>query len=69
MISYEDENKQENETMIEKDWIERKTDELLTRARSTGFFSDVIKDARWIRETDAVVWDVALAISLKYWER
>ena len=55
--------------MIKKDWIERKTDKLLARAKKTGFFDSVIIDAKWIQETDAVVWDVALALSLRFWER
>lgn len=55
--------------MIKKDWVERKTDKLLARAKKTGFFGDVITDAKWIQKTDGVVWDVALVLSLRFWER
>lgn len=49
------------------DWIETNTAHLLARATRTPYFRDVIADAKAIQETDAVVWDVALAISVRYW--
>ena len=52
--------------MIKRDWIEQKTEQLLTIARQSGFFGDVIRDARDF-EQDGYVWDVALIMSLHYW--
>lgn len=48
------------------DWIEAKTAELLAKARRSGFFEGVIADAKWFAE-QGYVWDVALALSCKYW--
>jgi hypothetical protein len=55
--------------MICYDWLERKTEELLARARATGFFNDVIMDARCFRQHDGYTWDCSLALALSYWER
>jgi hypothetical protein len=52
---------------VRPDWIERKTAELLKRARRSGYFADVIRDAEHF-EAQGHVWDVALAISLSYWD-
>jgi hypothetical protein len=48
------------------DWIETKTARLLRKARTCGFFQDVIRDAERFSE-DGYVWDVALMLSLRYW--
>lgn len=48
------------------DFIETKTAELLARAKRSGFFADVIRDAEFF-EADGYAWDVALAISCNYW--
>lgn len=56
-----------DETPFQIDWEEKKTAELLVKARRTGFFEQAIKDARWFQEQDGYRWDVALALSLKYW--
>lgn len=52
---------------MDADWIETKTAELLARAKRSQFFADVIADALHIEKRDALVWDVALAISVNYW--
>jgi hypothetical protein len=52
--------------MIDKDWIELKTENLLAAAKRSGFFSDVIADAKHF-EADGYCWDVALAMSCDYW--
>lgn len=49
-----------------KDWIERKTDELLAAGRRSGFFRDMIEDAESFH-AEGYVWDVALAMSASYW--
>ncbi len=49
------------------DWIEKKTAELLASAKRSGYFSDVIDDAKWLADSEGYAWDVALAISCKYW--
>jgi hypothetical protein len=49
-----------------KDWIELKTERLLAAAKRSGFFADVIRDAEYFA-ADGYVWDVAIAMSCKYW--
>ena len=53
--------------MIEKDWIELKTERLLAAAKRTGFFQDVINDAKQIESDHGYSWDVSLAKSCEYW--
>jgi hypothetical protein len=48
------------------DWIEKKTAELLASAKRSGFFKDAIRDAKFFAE-QGYAWDVALAMSCKYW--
>lgn len=48
------------------DWIETKTAQLLAAAKRSGFFADVITEAKWF-EKQGYAWDVALAMSCKYW--
>ena len=48
------------------DWIEAKTSRLLTAARRSGFFANVIADAK-LFAAEGYVWDVALMLSLRYW--
>jgi hypothetical protein len=48
------------------DWEETKTDQLLAQAKKTGYFLDVIRDAKYF-EADGYRWDVALAKALEYW--
>ena len=55
------------ELSIEKDWVEIKVDEQIRRAKRTGFFMDVIDDARHF-QADGYAWDCALELSLRYWE-
>ena len=56
-----------DETMeATRDWEETKTTQLLVAAKQSGFFSDVISDAKEF-ESEGYVWDVALAMSCKYW--
>ena len=50
------------------DWIENKTAELLATAKRSGFFSDIIADAKEIQD-EGFAWDVALAESCRYWCR
>jgi len=54
----------ERETKI--DWLENKQAALLRAAKRSGYFADVIADAKWIA-ADGFSWDVALAMSCKYW--
>jgi hypothetical protein len=49
-----------------KDWIELRTEQLLKKAKLSGFFKDVISDAEEF-EKQGFVWDVALAMSCEYW--
>jgi hypothetical protein len=49
------------------DWIERNTAALLARAQRSPYFADVIADAQDIHDRDALAWDVALAIAVRYW--
>ena len=49
-----------------RDWIELKTDELLKLAKRSGFFANVIQDAKWFA-ADGYVWDVALKMACDYW--
>jgi hypothetical protein len=51
---------------IKPDFIERRTAELLKRAKKSGYFMDALQDARRL-ESDGYVWDVALSISVNYW--
>jgi len=48
------------------DFVERKTAELLARAKRSGFFADAIADAEHFH-AEGYVWDVALALSVNYW--
>jgi len=48
------------------DWVEIKTGAMIRSAKDSGFFADVIADARCFLN-DGYVWDVALAMSCKYW--
>lgn len=52
---------------FEIDWIERETERLLAKARRSGFFRDVIEDARQIQDEHGYAWDVALSKSCAYW--
>ena len=52
------------ETMA--DFIEQRTAELLASAKRSGFFREAIADAKHFAE-QGYVWDVALAMSCKYW--
>jgi len=55
-----------NEIEIDIDWIETKTTQLLAAAKRSGFFNDVINDAKeW--KAEGYAWDVALAKSSEYW--
>lgn len=54
------------ETSTQIDWEEKKTAELLLVAKRTGFFADVISDAKEF-SAEGYRWDVALAKSLEYW--
>lgn len=49
-------------------WVERKTAELLAKAKRSGFFRDVISDAEHFA-SEGYAWDVALAMSCEYWCR
>jgi len=49
------------------DWIERKTAELLARAKRSQFFRDIIQDARYFESHDGYAWDVCLSIACRYW--
>jgi hypothetical protein len=55
------------ETATQIDWIEKKTAELLRAANRTGYFADVISDAKDFA-ADGYSWDVALMMSLEYWK-
>lgn len=48
------------------DWIETKTAQLLAAARRSGFFASVIADAKHFA-AEGFAWDVALAMSCRYW--
>ena len=48
------------------DWIETKTAELLAAGRRSGYFAQMIQDAKYFEE-EGYVWDVALAMSAAYW--
>ena len=50
------------------DWIEQKTAELLRIAKRSGYFAEVIADAKHF-QSEGYVWDVALAIACEYWAR
>ena len=49
------------------DWIETQTAALLARAKRSPYYRNVVADAQAIHDRDAVVWDVALAIAVRYW--
>jgi len=53
------------ETM-KPDWIETTTSRLLAAGRRSGYFADMIDDAKEF-EREGYVWDVALALSAAYW--
>ncbi len=48
------------------DYLENKVANLLASAKRSGYFSEVIADAKHI-QSEGYVWDVALAISCGYW--
>ena len=50
------------------DWIEQNTDRLIRRAKRSQFAADIFRDARDIHDNDGYVMDVALMMSLRYWE-
>jgi|TARA_R110000868_G_C10780465_1_gene755463 hypothetical protein len=50
----------------EIDWIETKTSQLLAMAKRSGYFVDVIKDAKHFA-AEGYEWDVALAKACTYW--
>ena len=52
---------------MKKDWLENKLDELIAKAKRTGYFQNVIDDALHFEANDGYAWDVALAIALEYW--
>ena len=52
----------------DRDWIEINTDRLIRRAKRSQFSAEIFADAREIHRREAVVMDVALMISLRYWE-
>jgi len=52
---------------ISKDWIELKTEKMINRARSSQFKQHIIDDARRFH-SEGYQMDVALMMSLKYWE-
>lgn len=56
-----------NPSILKPDFIERKTAELLAKAKRSGYFQSIIDDAKWLHEQDGYQWDVALAIACKYW--
>ena len=56
-------------TQYTTDQIEIITTELLTKAKRSGYFAECIADAEWLQESEGYVWDVALAIAVKYWAR
>jgi len=47
-------------------FIAIRTEQLLARAKRSGYFSEVISDAT-IFFDEGYVWDVALAMACKYW--
>jgi len=54
--------------MIQRDWIEQKTDRLIRRAKRSQFAKNIFRDAHDFHRIDGYVMDVALMLSLKYWE-
>ena len=50
----------------QNNFIAIRTEQLLAMAKRSGYFNDVIADAT-IFFNDGHVWDVALAMSCKYW--
>lgn len=48
------------------DWIETTTAELLRAAKRSGYFADVIRDAKHF-SAEGYAWDVALSIACNYW--
>jgi len=48
------------------DYIETISEELLAAGRRSGFFADMIRDAKEF-EREGYVWDVALAKAAAYW--
>lgn len=48
------------------DFIEQRTAALLAAAKRSGFFLDAIADAKRFA-AEGYCWDVALAMSCKYW--
>jgi hypothetical protein len=48
------------------DWIEAQTAKLLATAKRSGYFREVIQDAKHF-ESQGYVWDVALAMACGYW--
>jgi len=54
--------------MYAESWIEENTDKMIRRARRSQFAEEIFATAREIHEDEAVVMDVALMMSLRYWE-
>ena len=50
------------------DWLETKCEQMIGRARRSQFARSIFADAAAIVEHDAMAPDVALIISLRYWE-
>lgn len=59
-------SKQDRAVTQPTDWIERQTAKLLAKAKRSGYFREVIQDAKHF-ESQGYVWDVALAIACGYW--
>lgn len=53
-------------TQIHKNWLERKAEKLIARARASQFKRDIFADADRFRR-EGYVPDVALMMSLRYW--
>lgn len=51
------------------DFIETRIAALIRAAKRSGYFADVIDDAKHFHENDGYAWDVALAMSCEYWCR
>ena len=52
---------------MDRDWIEIKTEHMIRRAKRSQFAADIFRDAREFH-ADGYVMDVALMMSLRYWE-
>jgi len=52
---------------VEIDWIETKTNELLAKAKRSGYLKEAVADAKHFVELYGYEYDVALSIACKYW--